>query len=173
MDRAAKEALVTNYNSVFTDAGVVVVTHYAGLSVSDMDDLRKQMAEVGASVKVIKNRLVKLAAKDTPAAAIADMFTGPTAIAFSDDPIAAPRIVAKFAEQNDNLVILGGVMDDTVLDAAAVKNLASLPSLDELRAQIVGLIQSPATKVATVLAAPAAQLARVMAAYAATAENAE
>lgn len=167
MDRLAKEALVTKYNSVFKDAGVIVVTHYAGLSVPDMDTLREQMAEVGAEVKVTKNRLVKIAAAGTAAEEIVDMFSGPTAIAFSSDPIAAPKIAAKFAKENDNLVIIGGVMDDTRLDADAVRNLASLPSLDELRGQLVGLLQSPATKVAGVLQAPAGQLARVMGAKAA------
>ncbi|MBE8191290.1 MAG: 50S ribosomal protein L10 [Alphaproteobacteria bacterium] len=172
MDRAAKEALVTQYNGVFANAGVVVVTHYAGLSVPDMDTLRLQMAAVGANVKVTKNRLVRIAAQGTRAEAIIDMFNGPTAIAFSDDPIAAPRIAAKFAKENNNLVILGGIMDETILDADGVKNLASLPSLDELRGILIGLIQSPATKVAGVLQAPAGQLARVMGAKAAQGEDA-
>ena len=167
MDRAGKEELVSHYNGIFKNAGVIVVTHYSGLSVPEIDDLRHQMADVGGTVKVTKNRLVKLALAGTPAENISDLFTGPTAIAYSDDPVAAPKIAAKFAKQNDSFVIVGGIMNETVLDAAGVQNLASLPSLDELRGQLVGLINSPATKIAGVLQAPAAQLARVMGAKAA------
>lgn len=167
MDRAGKEELVAQYGGIFENAGVIVVAHYSGLSVPQMDDLRNQMAEVGGTVKVTKNRLVKLALAGTENESVSEYFTGPTAIAYSDDPVAAPKIAAKFAKENDNLVILGGVMGSTALDAASVKNLASLPSLDELRGQLVGLINSPATKVAGVLQAPAGQLARVMGAKAA------
>ena len=167
MDRAGKEELVSHYNGIFKNAGVIVVTHYSGLSVPEIDDLRYQMADVSGTVKVTKNRLVKLALAGTPAENISDLFTGPTAIAYSDDPVAAPKIAAKFAKQNDSFVIVGGIMNETVLDAAGVQNLASLPSLDELRGQLVGLINSPATKIAGVLQAPAAQLARVMGAKAA------
>jgi large subunit ribosomal protein L10 len=167
VDRAGKEELVSHYNGIFKNAGVIVVTHYSGLSVPEIDDLRYQMADVGGTVKVTKNRLVKLALAGTPAENISDLFTGPTAIAYSDDPVAAPKIAAKFAKQNDSFVIVGGIMNETVLDAAGVQNLASLPSLDELRGQLVGLINSPATKIAGVLQAPAAQLARVMGAKAA------
>ena len=167
MDRAGKEELVSHYNGIFKNAGVIVVTHYSRLSVPEIDDLRYQMADVGGTVKVTKNRLVKLALAGTPAENISDLFTGPTAIAYSDDPVAAPKIAAKFAKQNDSFVIVGGIMNETVLDAAGVQNLASLPSLDELRGQLVGLINSPATKIAGVLQAPAAQLARVMGAKAA------
>ena len=167
MDRAGKEELVSHYNGIFEDAGVIVVTHYSGLSVPEMDDLRNQMAEVGGTVKVTKNRLVKLALAGTEQESVSEYFNGPTAIAYSDDPVSAPKVAAKFAKENENLVILGGIMDGTILDAASVKNLASLPSLDELRGQLVGLISSPATKVAGVLQAPAGQLARVMGAKAA------
>jgi len=167
VDRAGKEELVAQYGGIFENAGVIVVTHYSGLSVPQLDDLRNQMAEVGGTVKVTKNRLVKLALAGTENESVSEYFTGPTAIAYSDDPVAAPKIAAKFAKENENLVILGGVMGSTALDAASVKNLASLPSLDELRGQLVGLINSPATKVAGVLQAPAGQLARVMGAKAA------
>ena len=167
MDRAGKEELVAQYGGIFENAGVIVVTHYSGLSVPQMDDLRNQMAEVGGTVKVTKSHLVKLALAGTENESVSEYFTGPTAIAYSDDPVAAPKIAAKFAKENENLVILGGVMGATALDAASVKNLASLPSLDELRGQLVGLINSPATKVAGVLQAPAGQLARVMGAKAA------
>ncbi|MGI9439502.1 MAG: 50S ribosomal protein L10 [Parvibaculales bacterium] len=167
MERAEKETLVTDYSGIFADAGVVVVTHYSGLSVPQMDDLRHQIAEVGGAVKVTKNRLVKRALAGTPAEDISALFSGPTAIAFSQDPVAAPKVAANFAKSNDNLVILGGIMDGNVLDADAVKNLAALPSLDVLRGQIIGLINAPATKIAGVLQAPAGQLARVMGAKAA------
>ena len=167
MERASKEELVTQYNGIFKDAGVVVVTHYSGLSVPEIDDLRNQMAEVGGTVKVIKNRLVKLALAGTSAEPISDLFASPTAIAYSQDPVAAPKVAAKFAKENDNFVIIGGIMDQTVLDVNGVKNLASLPSLDELRGKLVGLLSAPATKVAGVLQAPAGQLARVVGAKAA------
>lgn len=167
MDRAAKEELVSHYNGIFENAGVIVVTHYSGLSVPDLDELRHQMADVGGTVKVTKNRLVKLALAGTPNKSVGEFFIGPTAIAFSDDPVAAPKVAAKFAKANDNLKIIGGIMDGNVLDADGVKNLASLPSLDELRGQLVGLINSPATKLAGVLQAPAGQLARVIGAKAA------
>ena len=167
MDRAAKEELVSHYNGIFENAGVIVVTHYSGLSVPDLDELRHQMADVGGTVKVTKNRLVKLALAGTPNESVGEFFIGPTAIAFSDDPVAAPKVAAKFAKANGNLKIIGGIMDGNVLDADGVKNLASLPSLDELRGQLVGLINSPATKLAGVLQAPAGQLARVIGAKAA------
>ena len=167
MDRAAKEELVSHYNGIFENAGVIVVTHYSGLSVPDLDELRHQMADVGGTVKVTKNRLVKLALAGTPNESVGEFFIGPTAIAFSDDPVAAPKVAAKFAKANDNLKIIGGIMDGNVLDADGVKNLASLPSLDELRGRLVGLINSPATKLAGVLQAPAGQLARVIGAKAA------
>ena len=124
------------------------------------------MPEAGANFKVVKNRLVKLALEGTDAAEIKDLFSGPTAIAFSDDPVAAPKVVANFAKEHEQLVILGGAMGATVLDPSGVKALAELPSLDELRAKIVGMIQTPATRIAGVLQAPGGQLARVMNAYA-------
>jgi large subunit ribosomal protein L10 len=167
VDRAGKEELVSHYNGIFENAGVIVVTHYSGLSVPDLDELRHQMADVGGTVKVTKNRLVKLALAGTPNESVSEFFSGPTAIAFSEDPVAAPKVAANFAKENDNLKIVGGIMDGTVLDAEGVKNLASLPSLDELRGQLVGLINAPATKIACVLQAPAGQLARVMGAKAA------
>jgi len=158
--------MVATLNQVFSEAGVVVVTHYSGLSVSQMTDLRVQMRAKGASFKVIKNRLAKLALEGTDAAALTDHFTGPVAIAYSDDPVAAPNVVHEFAKKNNKLVILAGVMGDTELDADGVKALASVPSLDELRGKIVGLLNAPATKVVQVLQAPGGQVARVLHAYA-------
>ncbi len=166
MDRAQKSELVTTLNQVFSNTGVIVVTHYSGLSVAEMTDLRVRMAEAGAAMKVAKNRLVKLALEGTDAAGISELFTGPTAIAYSDDPVAAPKVVMDFAKSNEKLVVLGGVMGTTILDPAGVKALSDLPSLDELRAKLVGMINTPATRIAGVLQAPAGQLARVMNAYA-------
>jgi len=166
VDRAEKKTLVASLNTVFKETGVVVVTHNLGLTVPQINDLRKKMAEAGGATKVAKNRLAKLALEGTDAAGITDLFTGPTMLSYSDDPVAAPKIVANFAKGNDKLVVLGGVLGSTVLDANGVKALADLPSLDELRAKLVGMIQTPATRIAGVTQAPAGQLARVIGAYA-------
>jgi large subunit ribosomal protein L10 len=166
VDRAQKSELVASLNQVFKDTGVIVVAHYAGLSVADMTAFRARMREAGASVKVAKNRLAKLALKGTDAETISDLFTGPTVIAYSSDPVAAPKVAIDFAKSNEKLVILGGAMGSTSLDSDGVKALASLPSLDELRGKLVGLLATPATRVAQVLAAPAGQVARVVGAYA-------
>ena len=166
MDQAQKRELVTELNGVFTNAASVVVTHYSGLTVAEINDLRNQMRQVGANFKVTKNRLVRLALADTPYAPLMEMFSGPTAIAFSQDVVAAAKIAVKFAKTNEKLVVIGGAMGETLLDVNGVQELASLPSLDELRGKIVGLLQAPATKVAGVLQAPAGQLARVLGAYA-------
>ncbi len=166
MDRAAKRELVSTLNTVFSDTGVVVVAHYAGLTVADMQSLRGRMKQVGASVKVAKNRLAQIALEGTDVASISGLMKGPTLIAYSDDPVAAPKAAVEFAKANDKLVILGGAMGATALNADGVKALASLPSLDELRAKLVGLVQAPATKIAQVVNAPASKLARVFGAYA-------
>ncbi|MEQ8296419.1 MAG: 50S ribosomal protein L10 [Nitratireductor sp.] len=166
MDRAEKRELVTELNGVFASAGTVVVAHYAGITVAQMNDLRTKMREAGGTVKVAKNRLAKIALKGTPSESMQDLFNGQTLIAYSDDPIVAPKVASDFAKGNDNLVILGGAMGTTNLDANAVKALATLPSLDELRAKLVGMISTPATRIAQVVSAPAAQVARVVGAYA-------
>ena len=166
MDRAEKRELVTELNGVFASAGTVVVAHYAGITVAQMNDLRTKMREAGGTVKVAKNRLAKIALKGTPSESMQDLFNGQTLIAYSDDPIVAPKVASDFAKGNDNLVILGGAMGTTNLDADAVKALATLPSLDELRAKLVGMISTPATRIAQVVSAPAAQVARVVGAYA-------
>jgi large subunit ribosomal protein L10 len=166
VDRAAKKELVTTLNGVFKDANVVVVAHYSGLTVAQMQNLRKQMKQAGAAVKVAKNRLAKIALEGTDAAVVIPLLTGPTVIAYSSDPVAAPKVANDFAKANDKFVILGGSMGKTSLSPNDVKALAVLPSLDELRARIVGVIQAPATKIARVISAPAAQLARVLQAYA-------
>jgi large subunit ribosomal protein L10 len=166
VDRAAKKEMVTELNGVFKASSVVVVAHYAGLTVADMQLLRRQMKQAGAAVKVAKNRLAKIALDGTDAAAVAPLLKGPTVIAYSSDPVAAPKVAIDFAKGREKFVILGGAMGKTALNPDGVKALASLPSLDELRAKIVGLIQAPATKIAQVVTAPASKVARVVQAYA-------
>lgn len=165
MERAEKREVVTALHDVFAKTGVVVVAHYAGLTVADMTKLRSEMRSAGGQVKVAKNRLVKLALEGTDAKGIADLLKGPTCLAFSADPIAAPKIAVKFAKANEKFVILGGSMGSTVLDAKGVSSLADLPSLDELRGKLIGLLQAPASKIARTLNEPGAQLARVFGAY--------
>src|SRR5271156_531527 len=167
VDRAAKSELVTALGEGFKATKVVVVAHYSGLTVAQMQTLRRQMKQAGASVKVAKNRLAKIALEGSDVASIAPLLKGPTLIAFSGDPVAAPKVAVDFAKTNEKFIILGGAMGATTLDPNGVKALAALPSLDELRAKIVGLIQAPATKIAQVVNAPAAKLARVVQAYAA------
>lgn len=162
MDRAAKRELVAQLHDVFKDTGVIVVAHYAGLSVAQMTDYRQRMREAGGQVKVAKNRLAKLALLDTDAAAIMDLFKGPTCMAFSEDPITAAKVAVNYSKENDKLVILGGTMGGTTLDANGVKALAALPSLDELRGTLVGLIQAPMTKLVRIVNEPGGQLARVI-----------
>ena len=166
LDRAGKRLCVESVMDVFKSAQVVVVAHYSGLNVAQMQELRKRMRAVGASVRVVKNRLVKIAVRETDAAPISALMRGPALIAYSNDPVAAPKVAVGFAKDNDKLVILGGVMGMTMLSADAVRSLATLPSLDELRAKVIGLIRAPASKLARLAAAPASKLARVVAAYA-------
>lgn len=166
MDRAAKSELVTTLNDVFANTSVVVVAHYKGLTVADMQKLRKQMKQAGATVKVAKNRIAKIALEGTDVASVGPLMKGPTLIAYSSDPVAAPKVAVDFAKGNDKFVILGGAMGVTSLNPDGVKALATMPSLDELRAKLVGLINAPATKIAQVVNAPAAKLARVFGAYA-------
>lgn len=164
MDRAQKEAFVQSFNADLGTAVSVVVTHYRGLTVADMESLRCEMRANGASFKVVKNRLAKRAFEGTPYTNLADLMTGPVAVAYSADPVAAAKVVDKFAKGKENLVILGGALGDKVLSVADVKALASMPSLDQLRAQLVGLISAPATRIATYTQEPAAKIARVVSA---------
>ncbi|MBU3886794.1 MULTISPECIES: 50S ribosomal protein L10 [Methylosinus] len=166
MDRAEKKQAVAALNEVFAKTPVVVVAHYSGLTVAQMQKLRKQARESGASVQVAKNRLAKIALDGTSVASIGSLLKGPTLIAYSDDPVAAPKVAAAFAKDHDKFVILGGALGAQALDPDGVKSLATLPSLDELRAKLVGLIQAPATKLAQLTTAPAGKLARVVQAYA-------
>ena len=166
MDRTQKSEAVAELNRTFNEVGVVVVTRNLGMTVAQSTNLRNKMREAGASYKVSKNRLARIAAEGTPYAVLSDLLTGPTALATSTDPVAAARVINVLAKTNDKLEIVGGAMGGQILDADGVKALASLPSLDELRAKLVGLIVAPATKIATITQAPAAQIARVLSAYA-------
>jgi large subunit ribosomal protein L10 len=161
-----RRELVTTLHQVFSTTGVVVVAHNKGLTVNQVNDLRAKMAQAGATVKVAKNRLAVLALEGTDASGLKDLFKGPTMLAFASDPVSAPKVASDFAKTNEKFVIIGGAFGKTIMDAAAVKALAELPSLDQLRAKLVGLIQAPATRIAGVLQAPAGQVARVLNAYA-------
>jgi len=166
VDRAEKREFVTQLNTVFNEAGSVVVAHYTGLTVAQMGEFRSKMRDAGGSVKVAKNRLAKIALKGTEAEGMSDLFTGQTVIAYANDPVTAPKVANEFAKANEKLVLLGGSLGATILDEKGVKALAELPSLDELRAKIVGMISTPATRIAQVVNAPAGNLARVFNAYA-------
>ena len=171
MDRDQKTAAVAELNRTFSEVGVVVVTRNLGLTVAQSTVLRNKMRDAGATYKVSKNKLAKIAMDGTDYSSLGDMLTGPVGLASSIDPVAAAKVAVDFAKTNPKLEIVGGAMGDTVLDVNGVKALAELPSLDQLRATIVGLIQAPATKIARTINEPGAQLARVFGAYAAK-ENA-
>ena len=166
MDRAQKAELVAELNRTFSEAAVVVVTRNLGLTVAQSTDLRNKMRDAGASYRVAKNKLAKIASEGTAYTSVNDLLVGPTGLATSLDPVAAAKVAVEFAKTNDKLEIVGGAMGDTVLDVDGVKALATLPSLDELRAKLIGLVQAPATKIAQVVVAPAGKLARVFGAYA-------
>lgn len=166
MERAKKKEVVDRLHGVFETTNVVIVARYTGMTVAETAELRRQMRAAGAGLRVTKNRLAKRAIDGTAFDRIVPLFKGPTAIAYSADPVAAAKVAMGYAKKNDKFVVLGGQMGTTVLDAGAVKTLAELPSLDQLRGKLIGLIQAPATRVAGVLQAPAGQLARVMNAYA-------
>ncbi|QIG79768.1 50S ribosomal protein L10 [Stakelama tenebrarum] len=165
MDRSQKTEAVAELNRTFGEVGVVVVTRNLGMTVAQSTDLRIKMREAGASYKVSKNRLAKIALEGTDYAGLSDLLSGPTALSTSVDPVAAAKVINDFAKTTDKLEIVGGAMGSTMLDVEGVKALASLPSLDELRGKIVGLVQAPAQKLASVTQAPAGQLARVFGAY--------
>ena len=166
MDRIQKQEMVAELKEAFTSSEIVIVSKQSGLSVNEAQELRRKMRAEGATLKVAKNRLVKIAVADTDKQGLTDLMSGTTAVSYSDDPVAPAKVLADFAKENDKVEILGGVMGDKVLSAAEVNALAKLPSLDQLRGKIIGVIQAPATKVAGVLQAPAGQLARLMSAYA-------
>ena len=162
MDRAQKEALVEELGQIFTDSGVVVVSHYAGLTVAEMQDYRARMREVGGTVRVAKNKLAKIALDGTPCASIAGLLDGMTVLACSEDPVAAAKVTQAYAKDNDKLVILGGAMGEIELDVAGVKALAAMPSREELIASIVGCIAAPAANIAGSIGAPASNIASIL-----------
>jgi large subunit ribosomal protein L10 len=173
VQRTEKEELVTSLNRAFQEAVAVVVTRQSGLTVAEMTELRRKMRQVGGGFKVAKNRLARRALSGTKYEGLADLLTGPTAIAFSSDPVAVAKVAVDFSKTNEKLTIAGGALGAQLLDSAGVKALATLPSLNELRGKIAGLLNAPATKIASVLQAPAGQLARVVQAYASKGEAAK
>ena len=165
MNRTEKQEAIAQYNGFFKESGSVVVCQYQGLTVKKLNDLRARLREQGAQFTVTKNTLAKLAAKDTDYEGLTDLFVGSTGIVYSQDPVAAAKVAYNFAKENDKLVIVGGGLGAKVLDKSGVEALAQLPSLDEVRGKLVGLLVAPATKIARVLQAPAQQLVGVTQAY--------
>jgi len=166
VDRSQKEKTVDSLHQALSEITCVVITHQVGMTVAEVTTLRRQMRAAGASFKVTKNRLARLALAGTKFEQLSPLFIGPTAIAYSRDPVAAAKVAVEFAKKNEKLRIIGGGLDTTQLDAEGVKALATMPSLDELRARLIGLLQTPASRIARVLQAPGSQLARVLSAYA-------
>lgn len=166
MDRAQKAESIESLKGVFADAGAVVVTHYMGLTVAEMTELRGRLRKEGAALKVVKNRLAQKALDGKAGTSGDALFKGPVAIAYGPDPVSAAKVATQYAKDNDKFVVIGALMGDAVLDAKGVGALATLPSLDQIRAQLIGLLNAPATKIAGVLQAPAGQLARVLKAHA-------
>jgi large subunit ribosomal protein L10 len=166
MERAAKRELITSLQAALSTAGSIVVAQNSGLTVADLETLRVQMKQAGGQVKVAKNRLAKLALKETDNADMSALFTGPTVIAFAKDPMTAPKVASAFADKNPKFVVLGGAMGKTGLDVNNVKALATMPSLDQLRATLAGMLKQPGTRIAAILQAPGGQIARVLSAYA-------
>ncbi|MCF6314744.1 MAG: 50S ribosomal protein L10 [Marinosulfonomonas sp.] len=162
MDRAQKEAVVAELGEIFESSGVVVVSHYAGLTVANMQDLRAQMREAGGSVRVAKNKLARIALDGKPCASIAEFLTGMTVLSYSEDPVAAAKVAQNFAKDNDNFVILGGAMGENALDVAGVKAVAAMPSRDELISLIAGCIGAPASNIAGAIGAPASNIAGIL-----------
>ena len=167
MDRAHKAEAIETLKGVFADSGAVVVTHYMGLTVAEMTDLRGRLRKEGATFKVVKNTLAQKALAGVAGEAGDALFKGPVGIAFGPDPVSAAKVVTQYAKDNEKFTVVGGLMGQQVLDKASIAALARLPSLDQLRAKLIGLLQAPATKIAGIMQAPAGQLARVVGAYAA------
>ena len=166
MDRTEKRAFVASLAAVFAETSMVVVTQNNGLNVADVTNLRRRMRDAGATYKVAKNRLALLALDGTRFDGIAPMLKGPIALAWARDPVAVAKVAVEFARTNEKFVVLGGALGSQMLDASGVKALSELPSLDALRANLLGLIAAPATRIASILQAPGGQIARVLAAYA-------
>ena len=159
MNKEQKKNYITEMTANFENSEAVLVTHYQGLTVKQLDELRKQMREKGIQFKITKNRITKLALEKTKCKDLANLFTGPTAVALSKDAISTAKILTKFSKENNNLKILGGIMGKEILDVAAVANVATLPTLDEARAKIIVILRSPAQKIASILLAPASKIA--------------
>ena len=159
MNKTDKKNYIENMKERFDKSEAVIVTHYQGLTVKQLDDLRAKMRDQGIQFKVTKNRITKLALENTKCKELSDLFVGPTAVALSEDAITSAKILTKFSKENENLKILGGIMGEDILDVAAVKNVATLPSLEEARAKIVGILRTPAQKIASILLAPASKIA--------------
>ena len=165
MNRDQKEIFIKNIKTIVDDYSLILVFHYRGMSMNEMTDLRVQSFNSGCNIKVTNNKLAKLALKETNKADLSDFFDGPTAIAYSNDPVSLTKLLVEFAKNNNNLVVLGGIMDNEILSVEKIEILSKLPSLEEIRAQLIGLINSPAQKIASVLTAPSGDLARVFNAY--------
>ena len=165
MKREQKEIFIKNLKTILSENSLVLVFHYRGMSMTDMTELRVQSFNSGCNIKVTKNRLTKLALEGTDKSELSELFDGPTAIAYSNDPVELTKLLTNFAKNNSNLVILGGIMDNEILTVEKIEILSKLPSLEEIRAQLIGLISTPAQKIASVLTAPSADLARVFNAY--------
>ena len=162
MDRAQKEAVVGELNQIFTDSGVIVVAHYTGLTVAEMTDLRLRMSDAGATVRVAKNRLAKIALSGKSFESMGDLLKGQAVLAYSEDPVAAAKVMQAYSKENDKLVILGGTMGDTVLDPAGVKAVAAMPSREEVLASIAACLVSPASNIAGAIGAPASDIAGIL-----------
>ena len=159
MNKEQKQNYIKEMTAQFNNSEAVLVTHYQGLTVKQLDSLRKQMREHGIKFQITKNRITKLALKDTKCKNLSNLFSGPTAVALSEDAITSAKILTKFSKENENLKILGGIMGEEILDTAGVANVATLPTLDEARAKIVGILRSPAQKIASILLAPGSKIA--------------
>ena len=165
MNRDQKKIFIKNIKTIMDDNSLVLVFHYRGMSMNEMTDLRVQSFNSGCNIKVTNNRLAKLALKETNKADLSDFFDGPTAIAYSNDPVSLTKLLVEFAKNNNNLVVLGGIMDNEILSVEKIEILSKLPSLEEIRAKLIGLISTPAQKIASVLTAPSGDLARIVNAY--------
>ena len=165
MNRNQKEIFIKNIKTIMDENSLVLVFHYRGMSMNEMTDLRVQSFNSGCNIKVTNNRLAKLALKETNKVDLSDFFDGPTAIAYSNDPVSLTKLLVEFAKNNNNLVVLGGIMDNEILSVEKIEILSKLPSLEEIRAKLIGLISTPAQKIASVLTAPSGDLARVFNAY--------
>ncbi len=166
MTRAQKQEMIDTAHATLKDSSVMILVHNNGMTVAQVSELRRRVREAGASYRVVKNRLAKLAAKDTPFEHISGMLKGPTAMATSADPVAAAKAIVEYAKINEKLVVLGGAFGERVLDVKGVEQLAKMPSLDQLRSTLIALIQTPGTRIASILQAPAGQVARVIGAHA-------